>query len=120
MKTLSRLALALVLTGAAAGAASAHAKLVSADPKAGGVAKGQPSSIDLNFSEEVSDKLSGAEVKDAAGKALPSSTMLDKSSKSMMVMFKAPLAAGSYKVDWRAVASDDGHKTTGTYNFTVK
>jgi methionine-rich copper-binding protein CopC len=117
---ISALALGAALALAVGGSAFAHAKLVSADPAAGGVAKAQPSSIDLTFSEEISGKLSGAKVTDGAGAAQAASTMLDKSAKAMMVMFKAPLAAGTYKVDWHAVASDDGHKTTGTYSFTVK
>jgi methionine-rich copper-binding protein CopC len=119
MKTISILALGLAAV-AVAGSASAHAKLVSADPKAGGVAEGQPGSIDLNFNEAVSGKLSSAKVTDGAGKAVKSSSMLDKSGKAMMLMFDKPLATGSYKVNWSAVSSDDGHKTTGAYSFTVK
>lgn len=120
MKTISRLSLGLVVAGALWGAALAHAKLVSTDPKAGGVAAGQPGSIDLNFSEAVSGKLTQAVVSDASGKAVASSSMLDKSGKTMMVMFKTPLPAGDYKVTWRAVSSDDGHPSTGAYSFTVK
>ena len=33
---------------------------------------------------------------------------------------KAALAPGQYMVMWYAVAADDGHKTNGDYNFTVK
>jgi methionine-rich copper-binding protein CopC len=120
MKALSRLSLGLALAGALSGAAFAHAKLVSADPKVGGVADGQPGSIDLNFSEAVSGKLTKAVVTAASGKTVASSSMLDKSGKSMMVMFKTPLVAGDYKVAWRAVSSDDGHPSTGAYSFTVK
>ena len=119
MKTISIIAAALAIA-AVAGSAEAHAKLVSADPKAGGVAEGQPGSIDLNFNEAVSGKLSGAKVTDGAGKAVKASSMLDKSGKALMVMFDKPLPAGSYKVSWSAVSSDDGHKTTGAYSFTVK
>ena len=118
MKTFATIA--GLAAAALAGPAFAHAKLVGADPKAGGVAEGQPGSIDLNFNEAISAKLSAVKVTDASGKAAPSSTMLDKSGKAMMVMFKAPLAPGGYKVTWSAVASDDGHKTTGAYSFTVK
>ena len=120
MKTISRLALGFALAAVTAGAALAHAKLVSSDPKASGDAKAQTTTLDLTFSEEIAGKLSGATVTDSAGKALPADTMAYKSNKALMVMLKTPLAAGTYKVDWHAVASDDGHKTTGTYNFTVK
>jgi methionine-rich copper-binding protein CopC len=120
MKTISRLALGFALAAITAGSALAHAKLVSSDPKAGGDAKAQTTTLDLTFNEEIAGKLSGAAVTDSAGKVLAADTMAYKKDKALMVMLKAPLAAGTYKVDWHAVASDDGHKTTGTYSFTVK
>lgn len=120
MTTFSRIALGLALAGAVSGAALAHAKLVSADPKVGGVAGGQPGNIDLSFSETVSAKLTKAVVADASGKTVASSSMLDKTGKTLMVMFKTPLKAGGYKVTWRAVSSDDGHPSKGAYSFTVK
>ena len=33
---------------------------------------------------------------------------------------KAKLMAGTYTVSWHAVATDDGHRTNGTYSFSVK
>ena len=97
----------------------AHAKLVKSDPPAGGQAKDK-SNIELTFSEEISGKLSGAEVKDSAGARLASTSMIDQKEKGLMVMMKAPLKPGDYKLDWHAVASDDGHRTTGTVAFSVK
>jgi methionine-rich copper-binding protein CopC len=110
------------LFGAAmlSGQAMAHAKLVKAEPADGGVAKVGASDIDLAFSEALSGKMSGAVITDASGKTVPSTAMLEKDPKVMMVMTKTPLVAGDYKVAWHAVASDDGHKTTGTYSFSVK
>jgi methionine-rich copper-binding protein CopC len=119
MKTIARIGLALVLAAGMAGAASAHAKLVKSDPAAGGQPT-DPKALQLTFNEEISGKLSGAEVKDAAGAKIASTSMTDQKDKGLMVMLKAPLKAGDYKVDWHAVASDDGHKTTGTLAFTVK
>jgi methionine-rich copper-binding protein CopC len=123
MKTVSVTALTLSMAlslalGLAAGA-QAHAKLVKSDPAEGG----QPSdksNIELTFSEAISGKLSGAEVKDAAGKAVASASMTDQQNKGLMVMMKAPLKPGAYSLDWHAVASDDGHRTTGTLSFSVK
>jgi methionine-rich copper-binding protein CopC len=119
MKTIARIGLALILAAGMAGAASAHAKLVKSDPPAGGQPT-DPKNLALTFSEEISGKLSGAEVKDAAGAKVDSTSMADKDNKGLMVMLKAPLKPGAYKVDWHAVASDDGHKTTGAIPFTVK
>ena len=114
----ARVALGAALAGALSVSAFAHAKLVSADPAAGGVAKA-PSMLHLAFSEEIAGKLSGAKVTDAAGKPVAAAPATAEG-KTLTVALKAPLTAGTYKVDWRAVASDDGHKTSGTYSFTVK
>lgn len=118
MKTPAVLAAAVGLC--LAGAANAHAKLVSADPPADSVAKIAPQNLDLLFSEVISEKLSRATVKGADGKAIPAATMTEQAGKGLMVMLKAPLKPGVYSVDWRVVASDDGHRTTGTYTFTVR
>lgn len=120
MKALFGLTLAVAVAFAATEAAEAHAKLVSADPPANGVAKAAPQNLDLLFSEEISGKLSGAVVKGADGKPIPVTTMTEKDGKGLMVMMKAPLNPGAYSVDWHAVASDDGHRTSGTYSFTVQ
>jgi hypothetical protein len=119
MKTIAPLALGFALALAASAQAQAHAKLVSADPPVGGVAKAQPQNLDLLFSEKISEKLSGASVKDAGGKAIPAMTMTEKAGAGLMVMLKQPLKPGVYSVTWHAVASDDGHRTEGTYSFTV-
>jgi hypothetical protein len=119
MKTLLASAVALALAFGFAAEASAHAKLVKSDPPAGGQAKDNKS-LELTFSEEISGKLSGATVKDSAGKTVASSAMVDQNGKGLMVMMKDPLKAGAYKVEWHAVASDDGHRTTGAVAFNAK
>lgn len=102
------LGLALALVGGQP--AFAHAKLLSA--------RVAPLKVDLTFNETISGKLSGATVKGADGKAIPAAAA--PSGNGLTVSLKAPLRPGAYTVDWHAVASDDGHKTIGTYKFTVK
>jgi methionine-rich copper-binding protein CopC len=119
MKTTLAAALALTLAFGFAAEASAHAKLVKSDPAANGEVKDKKT-IELTFNEEISGKLSGATVKDSAGKPVASTTMVDQNGKGLMVMTKEPLKAGAYKLDWHAVASDDGHKTTGALAFSAK
>jgi methionine-rich copper-binding protein CopC len=119
MKTFASAALALTLAFGVAAEASAHAKLVKSDP----AEKGQLSdkkNLELTFSEEISGKLSGAELKDAAGAKVATTAMVDQHDKGLMVMAKEPLKPGEYKLAWHAVASDDGHRTTGTVTFSVK
>ena len=119
MKTFASAALALTLAFGFAAEASAHAKLIKSDP----VEKGQPTdkkNLALTFNEEISGKLSGAELKDAKGAKVATTSMVDQKDKGLMVMAKEALAPGDYKLAWHAVASDDGHRTTGTLNFSVK
>lgn len=121
MKAALRIALALTAASAVGPAALAHAKLVGASPAASSVAIAPLAKISLAFNEEIAGKLSGAAITDQAGAAQPASAKLDpKSGKSLIVTPKQPLAAGAYKVAWHVVASDDGHRTTGTFSFTVK
>ena len=118
-QTLASAALALSLAFGVAAEASAHAKLVKSEP----AANGQPAdkkNFELTFSEEISGKLSGAELKDAKGEKVATTSMVDQGNKGMMVMAKEALKPGDYKLAWHAVASDDGHRTTGTLNFSVK
>ena len=119
MKTFASAALALTLALGFAAGASAHAKLVKSDP----AEKGQPSdkkNLELTFSEEISGKLSGAVLTDAKGAKVATTSMVDQGNKGLMVMANEPLKPGAYKLTWHAVASDDGHRTTGAVNFSVK
>ena len=119
MKHFTCATMGFVLALAASQVALAHAKLVSADPPVNGVAKTPPKNLDLLFSEEISGKLSGAILKGIDGKTIPVTTMTEKNGKGLMIMMKSPLKPGNYTVEWHVVASDDGHKTTGTYKFMV-
>ncbi len=119
VQALASAALAATLALGFAAEASAHAKLVKSDP----AEKGQPSdkkSFELTFSEEISGKLSGAALTDASGAKVATTSMVDQHDKGLMVMAKEPLKPGDYKLAWHAVASDDGHRTTGTVAFSVK
>ena len=73
--------------------AMAHPELKSSVPQADS-AVAAPEKIQLNFSENLTVKFSGA--------------------KLTMTGMK-----GTYRVDWRAVSSDT-HPITGNYTFTVK
>lgn len=99
--------------------ALAHAKLVSAVPTANGTAKAPVRALELDFSEELSPKLSGVTAKSASG-AITARTVVNKGNKVLSLMPAAPLKAGVYVVDWHAVSSDDGHRTSGSYRLTVR
>ncbi len=116
-RSLAAFAASAALLGAA-GAAAAHAHLVSSDPTAG-AAGAAPKAVVLTFSEKLEGKFSGAELsKDGA--PLGSHGLLEpKAGKTLTVTPEAPLSAGAYKVSWHAV-SVDGHRTKGEVAFTVR
>jgi methionine-rich copper-binding protein CopC len=99
--------------------AQAHAKLVSADP-APSATVAAPKAIHLEFSEEIAKKFSSFKLTDTDGYAVAVMTMKAKDAKSLEAMPNAALSPGVYTVSWTAVSTDDGHKMTGSYSFTVQ
>jgi copper resistance protein C len=103
----------------------AHPKLLSSTPVEG--AEGAaPGKIELHFSETLVTQFSGAKLvmTEMPGMAHPPMPMKAKVSagsdpKSMLITPLAPLPAGTYQVQWRAVSSDT-HPITGNVTFKVK
>ena len=109
---------ALALVGLAS-PAFAHAHLKAATPAAGGSVASAPSELDLDFSEDLNLKFSGVTVKGPDGAVETGAASLAKDNTRLVVPLKTPLAAGAYTVDWHALSAD-GHKTKGSYSFTVE
>ena len=103
----------------AAAPATAHAALVGASPAAD-TTVAAPDAIELKFSEGLATKFSGLELTMDGKKIGLAAAAFDAKNVAMTVAPKAPLEPGVYKVSWHAVASDDLHKTEGTFSFTVK
>ena len=102
-----------------AGAANAHARLITASPKAG-TTVAPPKQLKLTYSESID--LSGSNVKVAGppGAVATGALSLDpKSKRTVIVPFKAALSAGAYKVSW-SMKTEDGHTTSGDFGFKVK
>ena len=110
-------ALALVIF---AGQALAHAHLTESVPADKATVATAPAELDLHFSEELDLKFSGVKVigPDKASVKTGDAMLMDEG-KTLMVPLSEKLGPGAYKVEWH-VLSTDGHKTTGTYGFTVK
>jgi methionine-rich copper-binding protein CopC len=114
-------AVALGLSLSFVGPASAHAHLKSAKPALNGTVAPSPNEIDLTFTEGVNLKFTGVtitgpgktSVKTQDGKFGPDGDT------TLIVPIGSALPPGAYTVDWHALAKD-GHKTQGTYTFTVK
>ncbi len=102
------------------GAAFAHAHLKSAVPAAGSTVSTAPTELDLGFSEGVNLKFTGIKVTGPGKAAVPlGEAMLMGGDTTLMVPVSGTLGAGVYTVAWHAL-STDGHKTNGTYTFTVQ
>ncbi|WP_312816400.1 CopC domain-containing protein YobA [Atlantibacter subterraneus] len=121
--TASRLLCTLTVTASlfAAPAVWAHAHLKHQYPAADAVMESAPQALTLNFSEGIEPAFSGITLvgpekqKLETGKA----KVAADDNKQMIVPLSAPLPAGQYQVDWHVV-SVDGHKTKGSYHFSVK
>ena len=100
------------------GVASAHARVVSTTPAAN-ASVASPSLIQVTFNEAIETKLSSLKLAAADGSAVSVMSMNDaKDPATLSIMPNAPLKAGTYTATW-SVVSDDGHKTHGTFSFTV-
>jgi len=121
--TMSKLPLitsiALIVTAAAPSQALAHAHLKTSSP-AEKTSVVSPSELDLTFTEELDLKFSGVKVTDSSKEEIKlGEAGLKDDGKVLTVPVSATLAPGDYTVSWH-VLSADGHKTNGSYTFTVK
>ena len=80
-----------------------------------------PQALTLNFSEGIEPGFSGVVVKDAQGNVVKTGDIQrDEQNKAQFnVPLEQTLVTGTYQVDWHVV-SVDGHKTKGSYRFSVK
>ncbi|KAA0945639.1 MULTISPECIES: copper homeostasis periplasmic binding protein CopC [unclassified Pseudomonas] len=115
-KTLTTVALLASLLGASA--AFAHAHLKSATPAADSTVAA-PKDVRLTFSEGIEATFTNVSLsKDGTEVAVKGLETPDADKKVLVVTPAAPLAAGTYKVEWHAV-SVDTHKSEGRYSFKV-
>ena len=114
-------AVASLLTFGLVGQALAHAHLKAATPAMDGTMATAPTELDLDFSEGVNPKFSGVKVTGPDGAIVPLSEakLGPAGDKALVVPVSGTLPPGPYKVEWHALATD-GHKTEGSYSFTVK
>ena len=118
----SRMACALtfLVSSAITPAVLAHAHLKQQSPAAESVVAA-PQALTLNFSEGIEPGFSGVVVTDAQQQAIKTGAVKrdDNDKARLIVPLEQTLKAGTYQVDWHVV-SVDGHKTKGSYRFSVK
>lgn len=112
-------ALLFALVGTAP--AFAHAHLISETPADKAVVTVAPTMLTLKFSEGVALKFTGVKVvgSDNAPVPLGTESLDPNDGTALTVPLAAALAPGLYSVAWHAL-SNDGHKSSGAYTFTVK
>lgn len=99
----------------------AHAHLASSTPAADGNVSTSPAELELKFSEPVELKFSGVKVAgpDRSVVVTGDASLAKGEDSTLVVPVTTTLGAGAYTVDWH-ILSKDGHKTKGSYTFTVK
>ncbi|MFY0401688.1 copper homeostasis periplasmic binding protein CopC [Pantoea dispersa] len=124
MKTASRRVVALLLAGATLGfsqLALAHAHLKTPVPADNAVVERAPQQLTLTFTEDIEPAFSGVVLINAQQQpvALEKAQLNPQQHDQLIVPIAQPLASGQYQVNWH-VLSVDGHKTKGSYSFSVK
>src|ERR1051325_6424247 len=101
------LILAAALSLTAAGAASAHARLITGSPKAGATVAA-PTALKMTFSESIVPAGSSVSVTDAKGASVATGPIaVDAKNKRLVtVPVNGKLAAGAYKVNWSMKTED--------------
>jgi copper resistance protein C len=117
MNRIFTITLALALQ---AGAALAHAGLENQAPADGATVEA-PQVLLITFSEPVTLAFTGITLSGADGAAVTlGEASLDPDGGTILtVPVPVPLSPGKYAVEWHAL-SDDGHRSHGSYSFTVK
>jgi methionine-rich copper-binding protein CopC len=100
--------------------ALAHAKLDHAEPAVGSKIKPAPDQVKIWFTDGLDPAHSSIEVKNAKGKEVDKKDAHVDSKDGSLLMVSLPnLPPGVYTVNWHVVC-EDGHKTQGHFEFTVK
>ena len=101
--------------------AFAHAHLKTETPAADSQVTTAPGELSLGFSEGIEPSFSKVELSGPGNTPIKTGAikLASNNNTQVLVALPAPLTSGKYLVSWHVV-SVDGHKTQGTYSFTVK
>jgi methionine-rich copper-binding protein CopC len=122
-RTLPATALLAGALAVAAGAAQAHATLVSCTIAPNAALSAVPRTLSCTFAEGVNPRGSFVRIFEATGdKAEVDSgnSQVSFTNARQITLAVPKLARGAYAVLWYTVSADDGHKAGGSFSFTVK
>ena len=119
-KPLLALAAAVSIVALSFSMALAHAVVIRSDPADGAVISHAPAEVRLWFSEAISPRLTQALVLNAAGAAIPdTSVSTDAGDATSMTISLPDLPDGLYNVVYSTLSADDGHATRGHLVFKI-
>lgn len=107
--------------------AAAHTALVSSSPAANATVAA-PTKIELRFNEAVIGATARATIAMTGMPGMAShapmpitgfTAQMGKDRKSMTLLLRRPLTAGTYQVTWTAAGADT-HRMSGNFSFTVR
>ena len=97
-----------------------HAFPQRADPPAGAAVAVAPALVRLWFDAALEPAFSSLRIQTAHGQPINHEEgRVDPGDATLLTVRLPPLASGTYRVLWSVVARD-GHRTAGTYTFTVQ
>jgi methionine-rich copper-binding protein CopC len=119
MSIMRRWLLWFVLSMACASRVEAHAFLDHAEPGVGSVVQASPSLIKIWFTRRVKPDETTITLFDVAGHEIKvGEVRVDPDDPTLLSVTVSSLAAGTYKVVWKAVCIDS-HVTHGSFTFEV-
>ena len=98
--------------------AAAHAFLDHASPRVGSAVRAPPSEVKLWFTQELEPAFSMVSVQDANGRRVDKGDVKVEGDNVVLRVSLPTLAAGRYRVMWRAL-SVDTHVTEGDFTFEI-
>ena len=111
-------ALCLVTALALAGRASAHAILISSQPKEAAEVVGPDVDVSLEFNSRIDASRSSLQLSRDGGEARPLA-LAETAAPNLLTAKVSGLAPGDYRLRWQ-VLSVDGHVSRGNMNFKVR
>ncbi len=100
-------------------AAFAHAMPEAEEPKVGSTVTSPPQQAAIRFDAPIEALFSKLDVLDSNGQSeADGAPQVNADTRTLAVPLK-PLSSGEYTVKWSVVAKD-GHRTEGSYTFTVR
>jgi copper resistance protein C len=100
-------------------AALAHASPEAEDPKVGSSVASPPEQVSIRFDAPIEALFSRLDVVDSNGQSEADGAPQVNTETRMLTVSLKPLSPGEYTVKWSVVARD-GHRTEGSYTFTVE